>query len=805
MANFKLRDLRMRTKLLVIFLLVSVPPLVVTAFVAEMKAEQGVASAVDISLEVIEKQASEQMVSIRDSKAARIEAYFQGIRDQVLTFSEDRMVVDAMRELPSKFHSYREQRGLTDEDISSMRTELATYYTGEFTEEYRATNSGEDPGAIKYFNQLDDDSIALQHAFIRANNFPLGSKDGLDTPEDRTDYSTLHETIHPPIRSYLQKFGYYDIFLCDPDSGDIVYSVFKELDYTSSLHKGPYSDSNFGEAFRQANELTSSDDFVFVDFEQYSPSYEAPASFIASPIFDGDQKLGVAIFQMPLDTISAVMSLQSGLGVTGDSYMVGPDFLMRSDSHQDPENHGVVSSFKNPQAGTCRTEASIAANTGAKGIGLIENYAGESVIAAWMPVDILGVQWAMIAEIQESEAFASRATIQEFAQAKIAELVLWVASLVLAVTALMIFVGIGVASMIAKPIVKSADALELVGRGDLTPRLIIESKDEIGVMGGWLNTALDNLSAMMRNVRAGAQELDLSSDEISNSSNQLSMSASQSAASLQEIAASLEEVSAMASQNAEKSTDANGLSAEAARSAAKGVSEMKDMTEAMQAIRNSSSEISKIIKVIDEIAFQTNLLALNAAVEAARAGEAGAGFAVVAEEVRSLAMRSAEAAQDTATKIEAATKRAEHGGGIALRVTEALAEIVDSTEGVHTILEDIASASRQQTIGINQVSEGVRSVDEVTQLTARSAEELATTSQDSARQSASLRKLVSAFRFEDNDSQPAPMPQKPAAISSPRPAAPLPTNRTMESEAAEMATLNSSYPDLSHDDHLENF
>ena len=134
------------------------------------------------------------------------------------------------------------------------------------------------------------------------------------------------------IRSYLKKFGYYDIFLCDLASGDIVYSVFKELDFTTSLKEGPYAKTNFGRAFAMAAAADSPDDVFLVDYEPYTPSYEDAASFISSPIFDGKQKIGVAIFQMPIDRINAIMAERTGLGETGETYAVGPDNLFRNDS-----------------------------------------------------------------------------------------------------------------------------------------------------------------------------------------------------------------------------------------------------------------------------------------------------------------------------------------------------------------------------------------------------------------------------------------------------------------------------------------
>ncbi len=273
------------------------------------------------------------------------------------------------------------------------------------------------------------------------------------------------------------------------------------------------------------------------------------------------------------------------------------------------------------------------------------------------------------------------------------------------------------------------------------------------------------LEELLSNVAASADQIDQGSKQIATSSQTLSEGASEQAASLEEISASLEEISSMTIQTAENADQATGLSEESRQAAEKGETEMALMSTAMDEIMSSSTQISKIIKVIDEIAFQTNLLALNAAVEAARAGEAGKGFAVVAEEVRNLAQRSAEAAKNTSAMIEESAKRADNGVSIAGRVGKALEEIGSSTAKVNTLLEEIASAAKEQSIGVKQVNQGVTQLDKVTQQSAGNSEELASAAQEASAQVATLRSLVNGDASAQGS---APERSVPSKASAPR-------------------------------------
>ncbi|MEN6426804.1 MAG: methyl-accepting chemotaxis protein [Phycisphaerales bacterium] len=240
----------------------------------------------------------------------------------------------------------------------------------------------------------------------------------------------------------------------------------------------------------------------------------------------------------------------------------------------------------------------------------------------------------------------------------------------------------------------------------------------------------------------GAEQVASASGQVSSASQSLAEGATEQAAGLQETSSSLEEMASMTKQNADNAQQANALSSEARKSAGTGAEAMSRMNAAIQQIQKSSDETANIIKVIDEIAFQTNLLALNAAVEAARAGEAGKGFAVVAEEVRNLAMRSAEAAKNTANMIQESVKNSKNGVGIAGEVTKILDEIVGNVGKTTDLVSEIAAASKEQAQGIDQVNTAIAQMDKVTQQNAANAEESASASEQLTAQAESMNDMV---------------------------------------------------------------
>ncbi len=291
--------------------------------------------------------------------------------------------------------------------------------------------------------------------------------------------------------------------------------------------------------------------------------------------------------------------------------------------------------------------------------------------------------------------------------------------------------------------------LSSISAGNLTVKTDQEYAGDFTGIKTSMQDITTSLNEIMAGINAASNQVNDGSAMISNSSMALSQGATEQASAIQELTASLEEISAQTTQTASNAKKATDLANDAKSDAANGNQQMTEMLKAMDDINESSENISKIIKVIDDIAFQTNILALNAAVEAARAGQHGKGFAVVAEEVRTLAAKSASAAKETTAMIEGSITKVEVGTNIANQTAEALSNIVSKVENAASLVDSISVASQEQALGIEQISLGVSQISQVVQTNAATAEETAAASEELSGQAQQLKSSVSIFKLNE--------------------------------------------------------
>ncbi len=446
-----------------------------------------------MSREAIEVKIIDQLTSVREIKGQQIESYIDIINQQIITLSENPAVRNAMYKFGAAFDLV-EQLEEKETHGDDMELNLLAYYRDDFFKRLRPNTlhllSGESPSD---FIPKKPGAVRLQQIYISDNPHPTGMKHQLDSADDSL-YSRLHKEFHPFMRSYLEKFGYYDIFLINHETGDIVYSVFKEVDFATSLLTGPYNNTNFSRAFKAAANSSKGNFVKLVDFEPYYPSYNAPASFIASPIFDGDRKIGVLVFQMPVDRINSIMTSNQdwknvGLGESGETYIVGEDFTMRTQSRfliEEPEDflnvirNTSISSKVAEQIHSfestigllpVHTEGTKAALDGQTGTAVFPDYRDVPVFSSFRPLMIEDVNWVIMSEINQSEALAP---IEKLKNRFILTATIFIA------------IGIYVAFVFSRSIVVSLKGLatraESLAKGDLEEPVLVESGDEIGLL-----------------------------------------------------------------------------------------------------------------------------------------------------------------------------------------------------------------------------------------------------------------------------------------------------------------------------------
>jgi len=542
-------------------------------------------------------------------------------------------------------------------------------------------------GQLFHFRKIDTEMLALSPNTINFTTKLIELHDKYNVgetdlyPVDNPEVKALTDEYHDYFDKFTNGYGYYDAYIICAKHGHVMYSQARESDYGENLSSGQLRDSGLATLWKK---VTRSGRTSIVDMSPYAPSNNEPAMFMGTPVMSNGKMISIAVIQLNDKAFTGIMNARKGMGETGHAYIVGPDKLMRSDSWEDKIAHSIKASFANPLSGSMNTEAVNLALSGQEGVKTGMDFNGDEIINSYGFYDFsknfadADFKWAIIAQIDMTEVDIPVKDLRDNA----------------------IMVGLIFLAVIV-------GAALLLGRMVSNP----------------LIAAVNTIS------EANSQVIG-ASDQIASSSTALAEGASEQASSVEEVSATIEESTAIINQNADNAREANILAKDANDAAKDGNERVQSLMGAMGNISESSEKIAKIIKTIDEIAFQTNLLALNAAVEAARAGEHGLGFAVVAEEVKNLAGRSAMAAKETATIIEASIEQVKSGNNIATQTNEAFGDILERIKKTSDLIGEISVSAKEQSEGMTQIASAMGQVDQVTQQNASSSEEAAAAAEE---------------------------------------------------------------------------
>ncbi|WP_415901627.1 methyl-accepting chemotaxis protein [Neptuniibacter sp. QD29_5] len=563
--------------------------------------------------------------------------------------------------------------------------------------------------------------------------------------------------------NFQKQGGYYDLFLINP-RGDIFYTVEREPDFGTNLMTGAYADSNLARLFKQ---VLGSGQFGITDFAPYAPSNGAAAAFIALPIMNAEGTIELVVaLQLSITDINSIMGERNGLGETGETYLVGPDHLMRSDSFLDPVHHTVLASFANPDKGKVDTQAANDALAQKTGTNIIIDYNGNPVLSSYTPVTIQGLQWALLAEMDEAEAFAPIYDLQ------------WLlGSLLISSLIIIVLVALKLAGSLANPISRISQHMKEIasGSGDLTVELEVKGSDEIALLSSRFNTFVNKIRNTVSDVAESTQVMAEATEQLSQNVDTTQVSINQQQQDTSQAAAAINQMTSAVQQVACSTSEALAVTHQAQTDVETGLrvtqetidvinalaSEVEQANQVIQRLNMQSDSVTTVLEVIRDIADQTNLLALNAAIEAARAGDSGRGFSVVADEVRNLAQRTQASTEEIDTIItdlqgyaRSSMDVMNKGKVIAASGVEQAAEtgaalerIIISVNHLTEMNTQIATASEQQAQVSEEINRSILSIDQIAQVNADGASQTQESNLRLSELSSRLKRLVGEFKL----------------------------------------------------------
>jgi len=692
----RFRNLSIRAKLLLTLLGISLLSVGIIGWIGHSSARQS-----------LESKAFDKLASVRSNKATAVESYVENIRSQIVTRSSNDQTVRAMRTFRSAFEVLANRNAAP---LAEGKDAVRSYYKDTFIPRLKE-HSGQADGLGAYLPEAPHVRY-LQNKYIASNPHPVGKKDQRDRPEGGWEvYHTPHARYHDDFRQFLHEFNYYDIVLVEPEQGHIVYSVYKEVDFGTSLLDGPYQDSNLATAFRKARDAPSGDSTYLVDFAAYTPSYGAPASFIASPIMDDGEVIGVLVFQMPVGEINSTVTGREdwradGLGDTGETVLVGDDHRMRTDARGLLENKDAYLETLQSQGyddrivrriearnttilqQEVRMEAVDNALAGHTGQTTEADYRGETVMSAYSPVDIDGVNWGVVSKIDRAEVL----TAMEALPWRIG---MWGGVLVLLAGGL----ALGFARSFTRPLRALRDASEEVASGTLDVHVPVESKDEVGGLTEAFNEMVEQNREALNEARTKEKEARRARQEA------------------EEATARIEQQRADLQDNIETMLEAIDRFAD-------GDLTVHLETECDDAVGRLFERFNRATETFRQMVKRVHQVAESTAVEAGEINTSSQQMATSAEEQSAQSEEVAAAVEELNQTISENAKSAQRtadaaatGGQQARRGGEVVAETVEKIEEIAGVVERSADTIERLGTSSEEIGEIVETIDEIAEQT----------------------------------------------------------------------------------------
>lgn len=697
-------------------------------------------TAINSGKESLEQAAQEKLTSLRENKSEQVKSYFNQLQKQAVSFSNNTMVVDATIALSEAFTSYPFNPKIRKiKNTSEYQSKLENFYQNQFGQQVEKTNGLADiRGVTSSISSMTKTTLLLQYYYMSNSDAPITGKQELLMANDKSRYSRTHRHYHEQFRHFIDTYNLGDIALLDSKTGNVVYTVNKHVDFATSVLDWPFENSGMRSVFNRAIESTNPNDVFMSDFDDYLPTFGEKTAFVGSAIYGESGLVGVLIFSIPVVTLNEIMTYEQswvddGLGNSGETYIVGYDGLMRSNSRALIENKASFFDEIKANSISPQTQNSIvtrdstigyievsnkgltSAIDGRSGISELNNYLGKTVISAYSPLNINGLDWVIFSEMEKKEAILAAT-----------ELGVDIAYLSLFVLLCVFFVATGTSFLLASSLssmitLLSKTVSHACNNSDLTIRSNFkQKKDEVGIMSSEINELLARFQKTCTTtldtsemVAAASEQMNRVAEQTQEMIEKQNVESQNASKIMDSLSNSADQVHMHVKDAVETALGANSVAEEGSKTISnviRSIGNMKQGLENASAVINhlaeESDNISNILEVIRNIAAQTNLLALNAAIEAARAGEHGRGFAVVSDEVRTLAGRCQQATDDIQEMIE----RLQSGALDAVEVMEGevnrVSDCVEEASKADRALTDITKAMSQ----IEEMNQGIYTV-----------------------------------------------------------------------------------------------